>query len=64
MKGKVGMDFMTTTKEQPLADSMHMRVTRRDGGGLPSPFSEIGKKCRNLGKICSDCSRLWVKFFI
>ena len=49
MKGKVGMDFMTTTKEQPLADSMHMRVTRREGGGLPSPFSEIGKKCRNLG---------------
>ena len=42
------------------------RVTRggRGGGGLPCPFSKIGKKCPDLWKKCPDCSHLWVKFFI
>ena len=40
-------------------------VTRGvEGGGLPCPFSEIGKKYPNLGKKCPDCGHLWVKFLI
>ena len=46
MKGKVGMDFMTTTKEQPLADSMHRRVTRREGGGK----GRRGRERRGTGR--------------
>ena len=38
------------------------RVT--EGGGLPCPFSKIGKKYSNLEKKCPDCGHLWVKFFI
>ena len=41
------------------------RVTRGGrGGGLPCPFSKIGKKCPNLDKKCLDCDQLWVKCFI
>ena len=40
-------------------------VTREgEGGGLPCPFSKIGKKCPNLEKKCPDYGYLWVKFFI
>ena len=40
------------------------RVTRggREGGGLPCPFSKIGKRCPNLGKKCPDCGHLWWDF--
>ena len=41
------------------------RVRRgREGGGLPCPFSKIGKKCPNFGKKCPDCGHLCTKFFI
>ena len=46
---------------------MHLNrlVTRkREGGGLPCPFSKIGKKCLNLGKKCPDFGHLWVIFLI
>ena len=40
-------------------------VTRAgEGGGLPCPFSKIGKKCANLDKKCPDCGDLRVKFLI
>ena len=29
---------------------------RRVGGGLPSPFSKIGKKCPHFGKRCLEVS--------
>ena len=35
------------------------RVTRGGkGGGLPCPFSKIGKKCPNFEKKCRDCGHL------
>ena len=34
------------------------------GGGLPCPFSKIGKKCPNLEKKCPDFGHLWVQFLI
>ena len=36
-----------------------------EGGGLPCPFSKIGKKwCPNLEKKCPDFGHVWVKFLI
>ena len=32
------------------------------GGGLPCPFSKIGKKCPNFGKKCPDIGHLLVEF--
>ena len=37
---------------------------RKEGGGFPCLFSEIGKKCTNFAKKCPDCGHLWVKFLI
>ena len=41
------------------------RVTRGGrGGGLPCPFSKIGKKCPNFGKKMPWLCPSWVKFLI
>ena len=32
------------------------------GGGLPYPFSKIGKSALICGKTCPDWGHLWVKF--
>ena len=43
----------------------YLELTRGGGvgeGGLPCPFSKIGKKCPNLWKKCPDCGHLWVNF--
>ena len=37
---------------------------RGEGGGLPFPFSKIGKKCPNFENKCLDSGHLWVKFLI
>ena len=44
----------------------YRRVTRggRGGGGLPWPFSKIGKKSPNFGQKCPECGQLWVKLLI
>ena len=33
-------------------------------GGLPGPFSEIGREYPNFRKKCPDCGHLWAKFLI
>ena len=33
-------------------------------GGLPCPFSKIGKKCPNFWQKRPECGHLWVKFLI
>ena len=38
--------------------AIQARNWRRGGGGLPYPFSKIGKKCPNFGQKCPDCGHL------
>ena len=52
-------------KELLARNRCNRRVTRQEeGGGLPCPFSKIGKKCPNFGEkmpwLCPSC----VKFLI
>ena len=51
-------------KKQRIRDVVTRCVTRRGagGGGLPSPFSKIGKSALICGKKCPDFGHLWVKF--
>ena len=50
-------------QSQSVLGWMQARIQRGEGGGLPCPFSKIGKNCLNLWKKCPDCGHLWLKFF-
>ena len=56
----VELYYIKGVQKQPFADVLQnsKRATR------PCSFSKIGKKCPNLGKKCTDCGHLWVKFLI